>query len=338
MTSFIPHAGYQHVLEDGAYFLVVGLLAEKIYGRSFLIVSLLGCQLLGECFYVLWDERYAFNVGSSAAVHGTLAAVLIAGCRGRHILAKAVMLGFVAHLIHTSLYACMTGTMAWPEDGPPNSGYDHLGGVVMGITLGILTALRNRRGTKPSSTQGMDQPAGEPVHDREGPPNIPARWPIRVLSSFALVLCVLASVLWIRGYLVSSERVSLAIRRGDVDLLTDHAQIVVLYAISHRHARPSSPLRFDYERLSDDAVPIGILKHWGGLGFYVIADDDGLGDIRGVAFPSWFLPLLAAMPCILLFRAIRRRAFRQVGRCAVCGYDLRATPGRCPECGTNVIR
>jgi hypothetical protein len=52
---------------------------------------------------------------------------------------------------------------------------------------------------------------------------------------------------------------------------------------------------------------------------------------RGIAVHwLWLAALVAAVPALALVR-YRRRA--DCGQCGMCGYDLRATPGRCPECG-----
>jgi hypothetical protein len=57
--------------------------------------------------------------------------------------------------------------------------------------------------------------------------------------------------------------------------------------------------------------------------------------IRTVWVPSWLLLLICApTPLVWWIRRARTRRRRAEGCCQKCGYDLRATPDRCPECGT----
>ena len=60
-----------------------------------------------------------------------------------------------------------------------------------------------------------------------------------------------------------------------------------------------------------------------------------------VAVPLWFIVVLALLlPAIWLAQQIHRfqRGLerKSKGQCSSCGYDLRATPDQCPECGASV--
>jgi hypothetical protein len=56
-----------------------------------------------------------------------------------------------------------------------------------------------------------------------------------------------------------------------------------------------------------------------------------------VVTPYWALQALTAvLPAVWVVRWLRGRRRGRGGLCPACGYDLRATPGRCPECGRAV--
>jgi hypothetical protein len=81
---------------------------------------------------------------------------------------------------------------------------------------------------------------------------------------------------------------------------------------------------------------------WARSPITAFAAGDSDRSFRGLSWlasaPLWsaalLLSLLPLARGVGLYRRRRRRQLAATGHCARCGYDLRATPGRCPECGT----
>jgi hypothetical protein len=93
--------------------------------------------------------------------------------------------------------------------------------------------------------------------------------------------------------------------------------------------------RYSYE----DFYKLSDRGSWYGFGFFYLDFPDGPGGPASVScelyLPCWFLVAVTVLlPLYPLYARIRTRRGVPGGFCAKCGYDLRATPERCPECGT----
>ncbi len=75
-----------------------------------------------------------------------------------------------------------------------------------------------------------------------------------------------------------------------------------------------------------------------GFAFWTLKTNRKDADV-GVSVPYWSLLILfGVLPARWLWLQRRQALRRRRGRCLVCGYDLRASAGCCPECGTEAER
>jgi hypothetical protein len=176
-----------------------------------------------------------------------------------------------------------------------------------------------------------------------------------VATALSLLLCVALAVLWTRSVRHNGAsywiRPELNIEATETD--------GVLGILAARDSGLRSPVSntgrlYGWFYWRHD-MPVGrdraslrtpTFNRWG-FGFHVrktVGQPSGFWRLGGrtllIVYTPYWLPVsvTAVPPLLWIFGTARNRRRARAGLCASCGYDLRATPDRCPECGTMPTR
>jgi len=184
------------------------------------------------------------------------------------------------------------------------------------------------------------------------------RRPLRFISAISLLVFVLILALWVRSNWVLDgvdEITTLPTRKLDIGARSARGRVwlsIGAYSQNGGKWSFSAPKRFaDDDGSRQQLYLSGIRSGLQSRGWF--RSDFGAAYYRDGSFlpaagtplkiqllaPHWFIALLASfLPLRWMVVRTRIRRMRETAQCVQCGYDLRASPNRCPECGTMVAR
>jgi hypothetical protein len=193
-----------------------------------------------------------------------------------------------------------------------------------------------------------------------------AGWAVLVVSTLGVIATI---AWWVRSYRVgdwvtyervyvngdhstSTRRFHGFVSRGSVRFSWTHRRVPHIFPDLRRPTPVVGIARSTYAR--DTARPLVAAGFhtaaqnedvWQLGAFHMMRTTPGLpmhyASGMGIAVPLWVVTLIFLGPPMLalrkLYRSYHATRLRRRGNCRVCGYDMRATPDRCPECGTAAV-
>lgn len=173
-----------------------------------------------------------------------------------------------------------------------------------------------------------------------------------IASGLSLLLCVLTAALWARDTEdTRSREIVMTVPDSTVfALVLFNGQIWCGHFTAHQGA----PGKWDLCFVTDYRWSLGMYcfvmthefghdwNHMGGFGavsYSGRAHHELFASGQIIGFPAWVGMLgLLTLPVLQAVSVVRAQRHGREGLCPSCGYDMRATPDRCPECGVVPAR